>query len=208
MNITDNRTEIILDALLAGRFGHFESADEYGEPGYTNPDKCIILGNWNEVPRWIQDYLEEAGFELEWSDEWYIHYESSPSKAWRTSPDCYSWQCQVRFCDGFVLTPDDDVSDWLEELSSTSPSQDHKAVPDWITEDTLAEHGFRKFNGDFESGWHPGQTDDPNKIAKEVFSTVEDVESVVFRIAETSQFYVVFECYFRVADWEEQANAA
>src|SRR5690606_23962444 len=102
------RTEIILSALQSDKFGNFKFADEYGEPGYT-ADKGIIFGDWNEVPQRIHDYLEEAGYELEWSDEWYVHYDSSPVKAWRTQPDSYHWQCQIRFTDSGVLTPDDDV---------------------------------------------------------------------------------------------------
>jgi hypothetical protein len=49
------------------------------------------------VPKWVQDYLEEAGYELEYSDEWFVDY--NYDKAYRTVEDSYHWQCQIHFTD-------------------------------------------------------------------------------------------------------------
>lgn len=46
-------------------------------------------------------------------------------------------------------------------------------------------------NGDYESGFHAGQTDDPKKIARQAFDN--GAQKVVFRMKESSQFYIVFQ---------------
>ena len=69
-----------------------EFASKYGEPGYQDPEKGILLANWNNVPSNMQKWLENAGYSLEWSDEWTVDYNND--KAYRTSPDSYSWEPQ------------------------------------------------------------------------------------------------------------------
>ena len=104
MNISEKRTETILE-ILRMRSMTLESVSAYGEAGYTDPEQAVLFADWNPiVSRQIQDYLEQAGFALEWSDEWALSYEHD--KAWRTSPDSYSWVCAVRYTEyGDLLTP-------------------------------------------------------------------------------------------------------
>src|SRR5215831_14773837 len=80
---------------------YIEWCSHYGEPGYTDPEKGILFANWNDVPKELSDSLEAEGFELEWSDEWIISHETD--KAYRSSPDCYSWTPY------YVLTDDGEV---------------------------------------------------------------------------------------------------
>ena len=42
--------------------GCYEWANEYGEPGYSSPERGIILANWNDVSGEMQDELESAGY--------------------------------------------------------------------------------------------------------------------------------------------------
>jgi len=189
--ITKKRTEIILKALQDKH--DLEYCTAYGERRYNDPEVGILFANWNHISRPLQDYLEEAGYSLEWSDEWYIDYDND--KAWRTSPDSYGWVCAVKFCDGYVITPDDDMSEWIAECALTDSDQPMSALPDWITPDDIIAQGFELFAGHLESGLHPGKTDDPRAITKKAVDS--GASQVVFRIAEASQFYIVFECYIR-----------
>ena len=65
-------------------------ANEYAEPGYTNPAKCILFANWNYFASGIDSILESYGYSIEWSDEW-SNCETC-NKAFRTSPDSMCWQ--------------------------------------------------------------------------------------------------------------------
>ena len=173
---------------------------EYGEPGYrlNEHQKGILFANWNEVPKAIQELAEELGYELEWSDEWYVDYDHN--KAYRTQADSYHWQSSIYFTEnGSVLTPDDSTADWVAELMNDP----RKAVPDWIGREDLQALGFDRFPdwdaSDYENGWHPGQTDDPKEIAKEIERQFPGAD-YVFRITEVSQFYLKFEAWYRLTE--------
>jgi hypothetical protein len=74
-------------------------------------------------------------------------------------------------------------------------------LPSFISDELLEKEGYLKFNVDsFESGWHVGQTDDPQKIAKQLFNQLEGCESVVFKLDENSQFYSKFSVYYKLED--------
>lgn len=197
MNITTKRTEIILNSLRDKYY--LEECSQYGEPGYQDPEVGILFTNWNQVPKRIQDYLEEAGYELCWSDEWYVDYEYD--KAYRTSADSYHWQCQIHFTEaGEVLTPDDSDSDWVEEFMLTDTGHTPKVLPSRVDPTTC---GFEQVNDEhFENGWHLGQTDDPKEIAAKLFED-STVEAVVFRLSEVSQFYVKFDVFVHRQPEEE-----
>jgi hypothetical protein len=163
---------------------HAEYCSGYGELGYHSPEKGIIFANWNDIDSDIQDLLTDNGYELEWSDEWYIDYDND--KAWRTSPDSHHWICAIKFCDGYVLTPDDDVSEWIEECENDHNS----ALPGWITDEQLLEHGYVLID-QYENGFHPGQNDDPKQIADGITG------DYVFKITNVGQFDMRFNVYVR-----------
>ena len=176
---------------------HFASfGDSYGEPGYSNNERGIILANWNNIPRGLADWLEKCGFSLEWSDEW----EVIDGKVYRTHADSYSWEPSIALTDdGKLLTPDDSASDWIEYFQLTADGQPIKWLPSWIPTDELTQCGFTLANDNpFESGWFSGQDANPNAIAREAFKNGAD--TVVFRKLENSQFYCRFECWIRRED--------
>jgi hypothetical protein len=177
------------------RYDETQYAESYGEPGYTNPERGILFANWNDVPGYIQEGLERRGFDLEWSDEWIIATSSWPCKAYRASPDCYSWTPY------YVLTDDGEVvgGDEIEE------------DPDWYVNEYLlndpthcnvfkidfAKLGFKRVSeDDFESGWHPGQTDDPNAVFNRLREELPD-HDLVFDLTEQSQFYTKWNIWSR-----------
>ena len=174
-----------------------EWCGKYGEPGYQDPEKGIVFANWNNVDQELIDVLEANGYETEWSDEWVIDYNND--KAYRSSPDSYSWECQFIMGDGEYIFPDDGADAFIEQLSLTDWNQPMGCLPGWVSAADLENAGYQLAEGKLESGWHHGQTDDPKEHAKKAFE--EGAERVVFRKVENSQFYIVFEMWVL---WGEQ----
>ncbi len=195
--VEEEKTEKLLSDLIE------EGADycqKYGEKGYSDPKTGIIFHNWNNVEQKIQDYLELAGYELEWSDEWVIDYENN--KAYRTSGNSYHWESQIRFDDnGNLYTPDSDVIEWLELCQVVEGDEINNCLPSYVSDDLLEAHGYLKYNADsFENGWHAGQTDEPKEIAEKLFVEIGDCESLVFKLDENSQFYSKFSVYYKLCE--------
>lgn len=71
------------------KIDNLEWANEYSEPGYTNPKKGILFANWNPFPSCIDGILERYGYDVQWSDEWATC--SDCGNAVRTNPDGYYW---------------------------------------------------------------------------------------------------------------------
>jgi len=164
MNITTTRTNSILNGLQSKHGA--EWCGSYGEPGYTDPEKGIIFCNWNGVDSLTQTYLKEAGFELEWSDEWMVDY--NHDKAYRTQPDSYSWVSRIHCTiHGEIITPDDDIDEWIADIEYTDKLGEASTLPNWISEADLTSLGWTKYNEeDYQNGFHHGQTDDPSEIGE------------------------------------------
>jgi hypothetical protein len=170
---------------------HIEHASEYGEPGYTGPRTGIVFMNWNDVPKRIQDGLESQGWELEWSDEWHIDHNNG-AKAYRTSPDCYSWEPRIMYAEsaGDYLTPDDGLEAWITECENEWT----KALPSWWDEADIAALGWTKTSDTYESGFHPGQNDKPNEISA---ALKKAGKQFVFQIGGKGQFDIHFHVWVK-----------
>lgn len=148
--------------------------------------------------------LEDQGYELEWSDEWYVDHETG--KAWRTTGDSYSWQPSIVW-DGWgdYLTPDHGIDAWVE-WALEEPTA--RCIPSrvWSATD-LEEAGFVQWEPDdphtYENGWHPGQTDDPAAIVTEIHEQAGDDVQVVFLLDSTGQFDIHFSAWTRDASTDE-----
>ena len=218
----DNTQTIIefLEAVLP-EGGVVDFAGEYGEPGYgsSNTQLVVLATYWCRCDKYADERhpdsplhdvavhyphafrkLEELGVELEWYDEWIVDH--LHDKAYRTSADSYSWQpSYVVTEDGEMLTVDDDLEEWI----AYAKNNPRLCIPSNVaTGADLIRAGFTEYNGTYENGWHPGQTDDPAVIEAEIrrFESADDDEygdnlDVVFCLSETSQFYVKFEAYYR-----------
>lgn len=162
---------------------HLQDATEYGEPGYDNPTApaCILLANWNDIPKALQTRLEKQGYSLEWCDEWYVDGGRTPVKAWRTESTGHGWESSVRIIDGDVLTPDDDPEEWIDDATN-SP----RPLPSSFDETELSRRGFGKLNeADKEVGLHHGQNETPNKFIRKLR---EEGFDVILQITDKGQF--------------------
>lgn len=195
MNITECRTKVIIDNLY--NLFDFQEAMEYGEPGYSNPDQTILLSNWNNVSNTIQEYLEEAGFSLEWSDEWVIDYESG--KTYRSSPDSYFWKpsyIQNEWSNYGIIGIDEieNDTDLMDEYINDYLLNNSRAVSQCDIDSRLSELGYTKLSDDLENGFHHGQTDEPEKILN---YWNEKGFDLVFSGYENSQFYIRFHAFIK-----------
>lgn len=182
-------------------------ASEYAERGYTQPEAGILFGNWNptcgfSVPKAEQRrdpiskfarIAEHCGFELEWEDEWSTCGECG--KAVRTSPDCYHWTPYFRILNECELVCLDclDPESYLESIEDNAAC----AVPD-DNRFRPELFGYVQHNGYFETGFHPGQNDNPATILKALHA--QGHKHVVFRIASKSQFDIRWEAYYKPTD--------
>lgn len=218
-----------ISALVARMENHgADYANEYGEPGYQRVGTAgVVLGYYwchcDHGPETDEerqadldtgrshlhslDYhyprvfaaLEEQGWKLEWSDEWWIDHETG--KAWRTRPDSYGWQSSIIWCDGEYLTPDHDLDTWIEWAANDPES---RCIPSrvWSAGD-LRGAGFVQWEPNdphqYESGWHPGQTDDPREIVEQIREQLGEQVEVVFLLDATGQFDVAFSAWTRGA---------
>ena len=163
----------------------------YGEPGYSDTPRGVILANWNNIPEGLADWLEKCGFSLEWSDEW----AGVNGKAYRTQPDSYGWESSLVYDgEGDYLTRNDSHADILECVAMTDKGQPAGCVPSWVDP---AIEGYELVNAELESGFFPGQNDNPDALATAAFD--KGATRVVFRKTENSQFYCRFECW---AQWD------
>ena len=144
----------------------------YAEPGYSG--EVVVFGNWNDTTRWQQaprkgdelpskvgNLFEKLGAEIEWSDEWATCYRCG--KAVRTQPDSYSWTRSYTIDDDGITCCDcveEDPESYLESLEGRSDTCSTFINP--------ASYGYVQWNGGFETGFHPGQNDDPRRVAKEI----------------------------------------
>lgn len=179
--------------------------DGYAEPGCNAPNGIVATGNWNEVTRWngterivvsdlpkrVGDIFERMGIECEWSDEWSTC--SDCGKLVRTSADSYSWQPSYWLPPGAgeLLCIECVKEDPIEYLQAHEGSTNTCLTIDSIDPE---EHGYVKHNTDpYESGGHPGQTDHPEKVAKDLRAC--GIERFLFRLDENSQFYSRWSVY-------------
>ena len=173
---------------------NFDFAAGYGEPGYTNPAKGIVFADWNHFPRGLDDILECAGYAIEWSDEWIVCHETG--KAYRHSPDSYGWKPYYVMTDdeiigGDEIEEDETQRDWyVNEYLCNNPRRANLFNID------LTAYGFKQYEGTFETGWHPGQNDDPQKVFNEIRKVDSNVD-VVFSFDSCGQFDIEWTAWTR-----------
>lgn len=167
-------------------------ANGYAEPGYQDTDKGVLFANWNCFSKRVVDVLESAGYAIEWQDEWSTCGQCY--KAVRTSADCYQWQPYYVECDGEIDCLD--CVDWQSVLEGYEDNP-RKAV---FNACNPADYGYRLISGEdeYESGFHAGQDDNPKEILARL--NAQGKHGIVFRIGETSQFYIRFEVWQKVQD--------
>lgn len=177
--------------------GYVRFASEYGEPGYAQPQAGILFADWNDCPKWLIAGLERRGYSLEWCDEWIEADETG--KAYRTSPTSWGWKPYYILRDGCEVIGGDEIEngdclDWyVNEYLLNNPTRCNlfRGVD-------LGALGFKQFNGQFETGWHPGQNDDPKEVLKRINRELPG-HDVIFSLDSKGQFDSYWSAWIRPA---------
>jgi hypothetical protein len=199
MNISIETIQAIIEKHKSNLDDHTE---EYGEPGYNdNPKECILFANWNPVPRRIRDWLEHHGYALEWSDEWTVNWEGD-RKAYRTSPSSYGWKSSIVYLDDGQMIAKGEVEDGTCLDDYIKYLVDHPTRCDQFDVD-WSENGFERMvpEGQYETGSHACQNDDPRKLFAEWKARKPDHE-FLFTLDEQSQFYITYSIWGRKKEGE------
>jgi hypothetical protein len=178
------------------------------EPGYD--DKPVVLGNWNDkgsyvngryvktddtMPR-LAKLFEKLGYSVEWEDEWKSCDDCG--KVFRVSPDSYSWTLSAWISDGGCQCEDcvlEYPEDYLDYLDGNSNAACTLQVD-------LEQHGWKRLDADYCSGWHPGQTDNPHVVADELRKN--GVEHFIFKIDGVGQFQSDWSVYVRATEQSDE----
>jgi hypothetical protein len=173
---------------------HYEG---YAEPGYSSETGLVATGNWNSVDKWntktnsrqiisnlperIGNLFEKMGIECEWSDEWTSCHQCG--KLVRTQADSYSWTPSYQLGDGeltCIECLEEDPEGYLQSL------EDNPDTCNTMTSIKPEKHGYILIDDNKETGWHPGQNDDPHKIAKELRD--KGISRFIFNMDSVGQF--------------------
>lgn len=157
-------------------------ANTYAEQGYHDPKKGILFSNWNYFSRDAIRLLEEYGYETEWDDEWYV---CECGAAFRTQPNCYSWQPSYAEVDGEMWCLDCALAH-AEEYLEGLENKPTKALN--ITGINPEDYGYTRLDNEYESGLY-GTNDDPEKIFK---SLAPYHSRILFQIDSVEQFRFTF----------------
>lgn len=193
MSTHTKRLQWVLNGLQSRNFD-FQTANTYGEPGYTTVHPVIILANWNDLEKSELEAVESVA-EIEWSDEWVIDDEG---RTFRSSPDSHGWQCSWFLHEGEIVPWDTikgeggQLLDTLRDYGFIHDQSDRaklRAVRGSISDKQLATFAT-KLRDDLQTGFHPGQNDDPAKILASL-----PAGEYLFKISDVGQFDVSWEVW-------------
>lgn len=180
---------------LESRGIDFQTATEYGEPGYSTDKPVILFADWNPLSMRTLNAIEAVA-EIEWSDEW---VQDNSGRAFRSSPDCYGWEPSFFISEDCEIVPFDtlpaggeDLAGALRDYGFTASPGDTcglEALPSGIGRGAM-ETFATMIVGDCETGFHPGQNDKPEAI----LAGLPDGE-YVFRINGKGQFDISWEVW-------------
>lgn len=178
--------------MASDEIENMDWSPSYAERGYQDSPNGILFANWNIFPSNIDKILERAGYAVEWSDEWAQC--SSCGHAVRTQPDSYGWAPCYTIGDGEINCLA--CTDWQEHLERLEDDFNNCVNENCNPED----YGYRKIAGDFESGFHPGQNDNPKKIWHDLAD--KGHRKIVFKISGRGQFDITFEALEKIPESE------
>lgn len=157
--------------------------------------EIIALGLIDDIPDLPRrGNLLEKGFNLVFSDEYTSC--SGCGKLLKTSPSYYGDLPEYIINDGEILCGDcygdDDIIDLALNDANT-------AVNIRQLKKSLESHGFKLFRGNLESGFHPGQTDNPRDVSKEI-EQLHPTADWLFCIDGAGQFDISFSAWYKERD--------
>lgn len=173
------------------------------EMGYN--DKPMICANWNppkmkRIGDWIEKFMGDE-VHVDWSDEW-MRCEDC-GKAVRSTADSYGWQASWVWVSDYEIVCHEcaeKVKDDIFEYYQNCLESQSRALPSW-TQPWVEDAGFKCLESEdayctrFESGFHPGQNDTPEKalkLAKEILPYKFDYLFVITGVGQFDIHWAMF----------------
>ena len=191
----------ISDLFENGTLDFYHKWAKFNHGCADNP-KSIFVANWNDTPDGLDTAIEKAGYDIEWSDE--VASCDGCNNLLETNPSHYGWQPSYYLGDeGFLCFECLDP----EEMYNEFEGKVKRAVSSHIVEEfPPVDYGYILIDREFESGFHPGQNDDPADVAK--FLRNNQIKRFFFAISAVGQFDLSFQiwvhkdelCYTQ-SDW-------
>jgi len=199
---------------------YMESKNMYPEfyPGIAEfgyNDYPALAGDWwirkegnltCRLLNWIDENKEELNLDALWHDEYMPCSECG--KAVRTTADSYGWEpsyvwtCDCEIACHECIEADNKLDDkiLIEDVIDYYSNRTDKAVYSWFYE-YIETAGFVCYSPDeycqrFETGFHPGQNDDPKDVAKDIEAELPDYD-YIFKIDSVGQFDVYWSVFLR-----------
>lgn len=185
---------LIVDSWDFIREFHSWANDKYGkelyeETAYDYPEDLEVQKYFTA---WL-DYLTQGmwGF----SDEYSVCEHCN--RAFRTSPDSYSWTANYWLGDGFIICDECVKEDFAEEYLE-SMHNNPKIANTILSDNEMENIGYEKVNADnYESGWY-GTCDDPQEILEKEMEINPEYD-YVFSVCGSGQFHTYFDLWRKIA---------
>lgn len=169
-------------------------------------DQLIILADWNEpdlakIARMLEEKYEDNEVTVQYDDEWVACSECG--KFCRTNPTHYGWlpnYVNVEYHGVVCRTCVEEDPDYVLDKDAGYVDATNKALLPWC-QPLLEKNGWTCFEPEdgcarYESGWFPGQTDDPKQIAEYLAEHLPK-HNHVFVITSTGQFDIHWTVYVK-----------
>lgn len=194
---SDETKNQILQAIVEPCDKAHDWAEGYSEPGYTEPERGVLLGDWwhhqeggNLKESLLVPIIEACGATVEWADEWNTCGDCH--KAVRCSPDSYSWTRSYVEWSG-EISCHECMEDGAHKQSFLEDElEDNADVAETLGWD-LEGLGYVRMDEDFQRGLYGGQSASPDKIAAALRG--RGISRFVFQIDSVGQFDARFSCW-------------
>ena len=160
------------------------------EPGYDKTKKGWCIANWNHISDELCRWLESEGYDVEWSDEWTTC--SDCGGLIRTQPSGYGWKRYSVITDGEEVCGDCLKKDPIAYFEGLEGKSKTAALLD-LDPEAFGYVMVNLPNKEFQNGWHPHQTDNPEAMSKKL--RLNGVSRFLWHIPSVGQFDVTFNLY-------------
>ena len=118
-------------------------------------------------------------------------------KVHELNPGYYGQVATFKVLDGSVWSKAnalESTSDYVDELLKMPLTG---RADRWLSAEQFEEQGFKRFDYDAESGFHPGQTDTPESVIAKFEEATPGAYEYLFQIDDVGQFDCGFHLWYR-----------
>ena len=192
---SDLTREVLLERIIAWLENHKESG--YSSYGYVGDlqeydgGETVIIANWNNLSNKLTSFIERKTEVICGFDDEYPICECG--KFVSIQPGCYGDQGNYFYTDCSLFCRQCTIEQ-IEEIIEYVKNDSNKAIKTWMIP-AIEQEGFTCLEREgedcpiYETGYHPGQNDNPEDIAKWIEKNLPNYD-YVFALTDVGQFDV------------------